>query len=63
MRQSLEKFHANKGVFSRYRAGKTQSSKANIALKEMSLAGRQELAAAKGSGATRTQVEKLTKDL
>ena len=63
MCQNLEKFHANKQIFLRYRAGKATTLKANIAIKELSVVARVELASAKEAGATKTQVKKLQKDL
>ena len=63
MRTYLTKFHETKGVFLKYRAGKVQSQKAKLAVKEHSSASRQEISAARTKGTSKTQLNKLSKDL
>ena len=57
------KFHETKSVFLKYCAGKVQSQKAKLAVKEHSSASRQEISAARTKGTSKTQLNKLSKDL
>ena len=57
MQTYLEKFHQQKSVFLKYRAGKKTALKAKAAIQESASAGRQQLSAAKVAGATKARKE------